>query len=138
MGQVHPVVAERFDAEGVEVYAAEIDLGALLALAREEVEIRPLPRFPAVERDLALIVNDRVTHDQVAVAIREAAGATLERLALFDVYRGAQVPEGHRSLAFSLTFRDAERTLSDDEVDTAMQAIERQTSDRYGAQVRGR
>jgi phenylalanyl-tRNA synthetase beta chain len=138
MGQVHPVVAERFDVDGVEVYAAEIDLGAMLALAHEEVEIRPLPRFPAVERDIALIVDERVTHGQIAAEIRAAAGPTLERLALFDLYRGAQVPEGHRSLAFSLTFRDPDRTLADEEVDTAMRAIERQTAERCGARVRGR
>jgi phenylalanyl-tRNA synthetase beta chain len=138
MGQVHPVVAERFDIEGVEVYAAEIDLGTLLGLAREEVEIRPLPRFPAVERDIALIVEDRVPHAAIAATIRAAAGPMLERLVLFDVYRGAQVPEGHRSLAFSLTFRDLDRTLSDDEVDTAMGAIERATAERFAARVRGR
>jgi phenylalanyl-tRNA synthetase beta chain len=138
MGQVHPVVAERFDVEGLEVYAAEIDLGGLLALAHEELEIRAVPRFPAVERDIALIISDAVTHAELAHAIRHAAGATLEQLALFDVYRGAQVPDGHRSLAFSLTFRAADRTLLDDEVDSAIQAIERETTANFGARVRGR
>jgi phenylalanyl-tRNA synthetase beta chain len=138
MGQVHPVVAERFDVEGIDVFAAEIDLSGLLALAREEVATRPLPRFPAVERDVALIVPEHITHAQVEAVIREAAGSALERLALFDVYRGSQVPEGHRSLAFSLTFRVPDRTLSDDEVDGAMSAVERRTSESLGARVRGR
>ncbi len=138
MGQVHPVVAERFDVAGSEVYAAEIDLSGLLALAREEVSTRPLPRFPAVERDVALIVPESITHEQVAAVIREAAGSALERLGLFDVYHGSQVPAGHRSLAFSLTFRAPNRTLSDEEVDGAMSAIERQASEKLGAQVRGR
>ncbi len=138
MGQVHPVVAGRFDVEGVEVYAAEIDLGALLLLAREEVTTRPLPRFPAVERDVALIVPEATTHEEVVRVIRQAAGPALERVALFDVYRGSQVPEGHRSLAFSLSFRAPDRTLSDGEVDQAMTAIERQARERLNAHVRGR
>ncbi len=138
MGQVHPVVAERFDVEGVEIYAAEIDLGALLLLAREEVTTRPLPRFPAVERDVALIVPETTTHDEVVRVIRDAAGPALEQLALFDVYRGRQVPEGHRSLAFSLAFRAPDRTLSDAEVDQAMSAIERHAAERLNARIRGR
>lgn len=138
MGQVHPVVAERFDLEGVEVFAAELDLGALLALAREEVQIQPLPRFPAVERDIAMIVADTVPYAEVATTIRQAGGALLERMALFDVYRGPQVPEQHRSLAFSLTFRAPDRTLSDEEVDTAMTSIEQEVVRRYNARIRGR
>ncbi|MCL6559267.1 MAG: phenylalanine--tRNA ligase subunit beta, partial [Firmicutes bacterium] len=100
--------------------------------------IQPLPRFPAVERDIAMIVADTVPYAEVATTIRQAGGALLERMALFDVYRGPQVPEQHRSLAFSLTFRAPDRTLSDEEVDTAMTSIEQEVVRRYNARIRGR
>jgi phenylalanyl-tRNA synthetase beta chain len=138
MGQVHPRVATRFDIDSVELYAAEIDLARLLPLAREEIGVRALARFPAVERDLALIVGDGVPHDALATAIRTAAGPLLEDVSLFDVYRGAPVPEGHRSLAFALTFRSAERTLSEDEVVSALEAVERELATLFGATVRGK
>ena len=137
MGQVHPRVAERFEI-GVELYAAELDLTRLLALAREEVSVSALPRFPAVERDLALVVGDDVSHDELTSTIRSSAGPLLEDLALFDVYRGKPVPDGHRSLAYSLTFRSPERTLADDEVATALDSIEREVAARFGARLRGR
>jgi phenylalanyl-tRNA synthetase beta chain len=138
MGQVHPRVAERFDVEGIELYAAEIDISHLLAHAREEVSVSPLPRFPAVERDLALLVVEDVTHDELTRAIRSTAGPLLESLVLFDVYRGAPIPDGHRSLAYSLTFRSPDRTLAEHEVTSALDAIEREVGARFGARVRGR
>ena len=138
MGQVHPRVARRFDAENVEVYAAEMDLAGLVSLARDEIAVRSIPRFPAVERDLALVVRDEVSHEAITIAIRSSAGPLLEELALFDVYRGAPVPEGHRSLAFSLTFRSPERTLAEEEVVSAMNAVEREVNARFGATIRGK
>lgn len=137
MGQVHPRVAERFDIQGVEAYVAEIDLGAVLALAREEIAVRPLPRYPAVQRDLAFIVEEQVTHRQLSSVIRAAAGPLLESLALFDVYRGAPVPEGQISLAYALTFRAPDRTLADEEMSSAVKAIEREIANRLGGRLRG-
>jgi phenylalanyl-tRNA synthetase beta chain len=138
MGQVHPRVTERFDVEKIEVYAAELDLGALLALARDEVAIRPLPRLPAVTRDIAFVVPDEVLHEELARTIRAAGGPLLEQVELFDVYRGAPVPEGHRSVAYSLTFRSPERTLTEDEVAAAMHGVEQAAVTQFGARVRGR
>lgn len=138
LGQVHPRVAERFEIEGVDVYAAEIDLDLLLSHAREEIAVQALPRFPGVERDLAIVVEERFDYAEVAARIRAAGGGLLTSLTLFDVYRGPQVPEGHRSLAYSLTFRSPERTLAEDEVGAAMDAIERELAGRFGARVRGR
>ncbi|MPZ14739.1 MAG: phenylalanine--tRNA ligase subunit beta [Chloroflexi bacterium] len=138
LGQVHPRVAERFEMEGMEIYAAELDLDALMSLAAEEIRVRPLLRYPAVERDLAIIVDGRVSHERVAAAVQAAAGPLLEQITLFDVYQGAPVPEGHRSLAYSLSFRSPERTLADDEVATAMAAIEHAVTAQLAAHVRGR
>jgi phenylalanyl-tRNA synthetase beta chain len=138
LGQVHPRVARRFEVEDVELYAGEIDLAKLITLAKDEIAVRAIPRFPPVERDLALIVANEVSHEAITIAIRAAAGPLLDDLALFDVYRGNPVPEGHRSLAFSLTFRSLERTLAEEEVVSAMQAVERAVTERFGASVRGR
>jgi phenylalanyl-tRNA synthetase beta chain len=138
LGQVHPRVAGRFDVEGVSLYAAELDLDRLLSLAREEITVQSLPRYPGVERDIALVLEERFPHTEVAQAIREAGGSLLERLALFDVYRGAPVPEGHRSLAYALTFRAPDRTLADQEVSSAMQAIEQAVTARFSGRIRGR
>jgi len=138
MAQVHPRVARRFDVEDVELYAAEIDLAKLVALAKDEITVGAVPRFPAVSRDLALLVPEDVSHEAITIAIRSSAGPLLEDLALFDVYRGAPVPEGHRSLAFSLTFRSPERTLAEEEVVSAIEAVEREVNQQFGATVRGK
>jgi phenylalanyl-tRNA synthetase beta chain len=138
MGQVHPRVAERFDIEGAEVYATELDLDALLVLARDEITVQVLARLPAVTRDLAFVVDEATSHESLVDAIGKAGGALLERVELFDVYRGAPVPEGHRSLAYSLTFRSPERTLTEDEVGAAMRQIETSVTTQFGAHIRGR
>ncbi|MBI4213351.1 MAG: phenylalanine--tRNA ligase subunit beta [Chloroflexi bacterium] len=138
MGQVHPRVAARFEVENTEVYAAELDFSTLVDLARDEVEVRPLPRYPAVERDLAVVVDESVPHRDVEQLIRRTAGPLLENLALFDVYRGAPVPEGRRSLAYALTFRAFDRTLADEEVAWALESIQRELAGRFNASIRGR
>ena len=84
---------------------------------------QPLPRFPAVERDLAVVVEETVAAGAVLASIKELAGELLELAQAFDQYRGSQVPDGHKSIAFTLTFRSPERTLTDAEVDGVMSEI---------------
>jgi phenylalanyl-tRNA synthetase beta chain len=84
---------------------------------------RPIPPFPTVERDLALVVADRVAAADVEAAIRAQAGPLLQGVGLFDLYRGKSVPEGHRSLAYRLRFVSADRTLTDEEVDRSVQRV---------------
>src|SRR5262249_49371334 len=105
MGQVHPTVTARFDVETERIFAAEIKLDAVLARAKDEVTIRSIARYPAVTRDLALLVDRSVTHERASATITTAGGALLEKLVLFDVYRGQGVPEGQVSLAYSMSFR---------------------------------
>jgi phenylalanyl-tRNA synthetase beta chain len=83
-------------------------------------------------------VPDHVSYADLAAAIGRAAGPLLYSFQLFDVYRGAPVPEGHRSLAVSLAFRSPDRTLSEEEIVSAMEAIEREVAAQFGARVRGR
>jgi len=116
----------------------ELDLGMLMQFAQREPAPRAvaLSRFPPVGRDLALVVAQDVPAQQVTDIIRGSAGSLLERLELFDVYRGQQVPEGHKSLAYSMVFRDAERTLTDAEADEILAKIEQALAAAVGARVR--
>ena len=98
---------------------------------------RTIPPFPAVERDLALVVPDAVLAADVEAAIRAQGGSLLQGVGLFDLYRGKGVPEGHRSLAYRLRFLSAERTLTDEEVDRALSAIVRHLKEAMGVERRG-
>jgi phenylalanyl-tRNA synthetase beta chain len=137
LGQVHPRVAERFDLEGREVYAAEIDFDDLLLFASEELTVRPLPRFPAVALDIAVVVDEDVPHRRVEREVREAGGLLLEAVRLFDVYRGAPVPAGRKSLAYALTFRAPDRTLTEAEALEVRERIVQRLREQVGATIRG-
>jgi len=137
VGQVHPLVAERFDLEGREVYVAELNFEALMAHALGQPQLEQLARLPGLDRDLALVLDRDTTHAAVESTIREAGGALLERIALFDLYQGQQVAAGKKSLAYTLRFRAPDRTLTDTEADDAMSWIVASVRSRHSAQVRG-
>ena len=136
LGRLHPRVAERFDLEGRAVVLAELDFDALCELASDALTSTSLPRFPGLQLDLALVVDEAVTHEQVLEKLRQAGGELLAEVRLFDVYRGAPIPEGQKSLAYALTFRAPDRTLTDEDVAEHVQAIELHLADRLGARVR--
>lgn len=119
IGQIHPLCAQNYGI-GTEVYMAEIDMHKLFALRNTQKLYRPLPKYPAVARDLAVVVREDVTVLELEKTIASAAGEHLEAISLFDVYRGTQVPAGRKSVAFSLAFRCFDRTLTDAEVDEAI------------------
>ena len=112
MGQVHPLVAKNYGFDS-EVYCAEINFTKAFQLRLPEPTFVPLPKYPAVSRDLALICDEEITVAQVEDVIVAAAGKLLRQVKLFDVYRGVGVPEGKKSLAFSLELRADDRTLTD-------------------------
>lgn len=134
LGELHPTVLEEFDLEGRAV-AFELDLEPVLAIDLPR-RARPLPRFPAVNRDLAVVVPDDVEAGPLLRTIKGAGGELLESATAFDEYRGSQVPEGHKSVAFALTFRSPERTLTDAEVDHQLDAIKAALTERHGAKFR--
>jgi phenylalanyl-tRNA synthetase beta chain len=101
------------------------------------VAYRQLPAFPFVERDLALVAADVVPAERLLDVIRAAGGAQLERVELFDLYRGKGIGEGKRSLAYRLRFQSAERTLTDEEVDRAVADVIRRLGDELDVHVRG-
>ena len=112
MGQIHPLTAKNFGLEG-EVYCAEINFTKQFALRLPDPTYTPLPKYPTVTRDLALICDEAVTVAQAEDVIAAAAGKLLRGIRLFDIYRGTGVPEGKKSMAFSLELRADDRTLTD-------------------------
>jgi phenylalanyl-tRNA synthetase beta chain len=134
LGELHPTVTAAAGVEG-RLVAFEIDVDVVLGAARIP-RAQPLPRFPAVERDLAVVVEEHIAAGSILASIKEAAGDLLELARAFDEYRGAQVPEGRKSIAFTLTFRSPERTLTDAEVDKVMNEIRLALEKRHGARIR--
>ncbi|MFQ5946244.1 MAG: phenylalanine--tRNA ligase subunit beta, partial [Anaerolineae bacterium] len=133
LGEVHPRVREAFSLPDVPVALAEMDLEALFQLSQQEFFFHPIPRFPGVEEDLAVIVDEAISAGEIRDAILEAGQPLLEQANLFDVYRGEQIPDGRRGLAFSLVFRAPDRTLTEEEVRAARKRIEGQLEDGLGA-----
>lgn len=121
-GEVHPDVATAYDISA-RVYVAEMDLQALFAIERPRTIYKALPRFPAVERDLALLCDVAMPVASIEKIICQAGGKLLEQVQLFDVYQGAQIESGKKSVAYSLKFRAADRTLSDEDIDPALNKI---------------
>lgn len=135
LGKLHPAVAGRYDLPAG-VYLADVDADALLARARLTPRFAPVPRFPAVRRDIAAVFPRDVPSAEVAAVIRETGGPLLQGVTLFDVYEGAPVPPSQRSLAYALTFRAADRTLAADEVEAIVAAIRDALRARLRAKIR--
>lgn len=136
VGELHPAVLENFNVPA-RVVAAEVDLELLLDLASPQRTYRELPRYPAVERDLAVLVPEDVPAAAIEEAIRETGGDLLRGVRLFDVYRGSPVPQGQRSLAFHLVFQASDRTLQDEEVTALVEKTTAALGERFGAVLRG-
>jgi len=135
-GEVALPVREAFDLPAP-VFLAELSLSVLVALPPVTPRYQALPRFPAVQRDLAIVVSHDVTAGQVEAAIRALDVALLTRVSLFDVYTGDQVGSRRRSLAWSLTYQSPYRTLTDTEVNELHARITGEITRRFGAEVRG-
>lgn len=119
MGEIHPSVLENYTI-GTRAYVACLDMETLLRSVAPEKGYRPLPKFPASTRDLALICDEELPVAELEQAITSAVGNVLEEISLFDVYRGAQVETGKKSVAYNLVLRTPDRTLTDEEADAAV------------------
>ena len=122
MGQIHPLVAANYDMDG-EVYCVEIDLSAMFELRLPDATYVPLPKYPSVTRDLAVVCDEALTVAQVENTISAAAGKLLRSVRLFDIYRGVGIPEGKKSLAFSLELRADDRTLTDTDSEAVVSKV---------------
>lgn len=135
LGEIHPRVLEAYELPQ-RVAAFELYLDILLEYAGEVARYRPLPKFPGVDRDLALVVPEDVLVRDVLRLIRKAGGELLRSVQLFDVYMGKQVKEGYQSLAFSLKFQAEDRTLTDKEIGSYMDAITTRLAKEIGVELR--
>ncbi len=134
-GQVHPLVAKNYGVSE-ELYAAELDFPAMFAHRTTELYYAPLPRYPAVMRDISLVCDDALTAGELEKCIRRAGGEYLESVEVFDVYKGANIPEGKKSISFALALRAGDQTLTDDHADEAVAAILGALAREYGAVIR--
>ena len=135
MGQIHPLVAGNYGMD-CEIYCAEIRFDKLLDLQLPEATYVPLPKYPAVTRDLAIVCREEVTVGEAEAVITQAAGKLLRNIRLFDVYRGTGVPEGKKSLAFSLELRADDRTLTDTDSETVTKNVLEALQSQLGAVLR--
>ena len=134
-GEVHPDVADRYGI-GAKAYLAELNMKVLFANMQIVSEYEAVPRFPAIRRDIAMLVRDEVLVRDIENTIRERSGKLVETVKLFDVYKGQNVPDGHKSVAYSISFRAPDRTLTDDEVQAVMKKILENLEGKVGAQLR--
>jgi phenylalanyl-tRNA synthetase beta chain len=121
-GQLLPAIARKCDLRDG-VFLAELNLDQLLARRNPARSFKPLPQHPAIRRDVALLVSDTVTHDAVLDVVRKAKPAHLENVELFDVFRGKNVPAGQKSIAYAFTYRAADKTLTDAEVNATQEKL---------------
>jgi len=136
LGEVHPKVRESFGLPAQPVLLLELDLEELLAQVEPIRYLQPISRFPPITQDMSLVVDDDLPAQQVEDLMRRAGGRLLAEVTLFDVYRGEPIPACKKSLAYSLTYRHAERTLTDKEVAKVHTKIAKQLSREIGAELR--
>ena len=136
MGEIHPDVAENYGMDGVRIYCCELMFDAIMRHADTEIVYTPLPKYPSTSRDIALLVDEDMTVGKIEEVIRKHGKKILENVKLFDVYRGKQVEEGKKSVAFTLTYRDKDKTLTDDEVAAVHNDVLNALKDKLNAVLR--
>ena len=121
-GEVHPEVLDNYEM-GRRAYLAEVNVTKLVKYAKVNKKYVEVPKFPAVERDIAIIVDEKVEVGQIEKIVMKKAKKLLESMQLFDIYRNEKLGEHKKSVAYSLIFRDKNKTLSDEEVNNMMDGI---------------
>ncbi len=122
LGEIHPETAANYEI-GVKTYAAKLNIPEMFELAETEISYKPLPKFPATTRDLSLICDDALPAGDIEKTIKKAAGKLLEKVTLFDVYKGKQIAEGKKSISYSISMRSHDGTLTDEQADSVMKKV---------------
>lgn len=135
LGEVHPDVSENYGLDE-NCYLAELNLDLLFEYAKTDKKYKALPKFPAVTRDIALLVDDEILVQEIEDTIRRAGGNLVEKVELFDIYKGAQIPEGKKSIAYAIAYRDEKKTLTDNDVNKVHDKILRSLEHKLGATLR--
>ncbi len=135
IGEIHPEVAKKFNI-GTKCYVAELSLERVFKAINTNVKFAPLPKFPALTRDIAMLVDKDVPVADIEEIIVKASGKLLDTIKLFDVYEGSQIPEGKKSVAYAVSFRASDRSLTGDEVNVVFDKILRKLEGGVSAQLR--
>ena len=119
---LHPAVQENYDI-GTRTYIAKLNIPEMMSLADAEKTYKPLPKYPATTRDLSLVCDDKTPVAMLEKAIKSAVGKTLEKVTLFDVYKGEQIEKGKKSVSYSISMRSHDGTLTDEQADAAVKRV---------------
>ena len=135
LGEVHLAVCENYGLD-VPCFVAQLDLDALYESSSMDKKYKPLPKFPAVTRDIALLVDDGMLVQEIDDTIKRAGGNLVEKVELFDIYKGKQIPEGKKSIAYAIWYRDENKTLTDKDVNKVHEKILKSLEYKLGAVLR--
>ena len=135
VGQIHPNLLNELDSDKP-VYGGEIYYSQLRKYFNDKIMFKPISKYPIVERDLAVLVDDSVTWDSIVKCIKEVGGQYLDDVSLFDIYRGEQVGKGKKSMAFNLIFVSYDKTLNLEEIDQVIQNILKELREKLNAELR--
>jgi phenylalanyl-tRNA synthetase beta chain len=135
LGEVHPDVLDNYDIPVV-VYIAELNFEEILQQSDMNIKYRSLPKYPSVARDIAIVVTEEITAGQVEEIIRNKGGKLIEEVKLFDIYRGSQIEEGYKSMAYSIVYRSDEKTLSEEDIAKVHNKIVNSLINQVGAALR--
>lgn len=135
LGEVHPDVCDKFGLD-IPAYVAELNLDLLYSHANMNKKYKPLPKYPAVTRDIAILVDDSILVQEIQDIIMKQGGPMVEAVKLFDIYKGEQIPEGKKSIAYAIVYRQENKTLTDNEVNKVHNKILKTLEFKLGAQLR--
>ncbi len=136
-GEIHPQVVENYEFSTTPILAADLDLEVLFNIIQDQYEAKPVPVYPPVIEDIAVIVDENLPAGDVEKAIWEAGGKILVRVSLFDIFKSEQIGLGKKSLAYRMTYQSHEKTLTDEEASTIRNRIVRRLEKDLGAKLRG-
>ena len=135
IGEIHPDVLENYDLKE-RTYVAEIDFDTIIDIATLEKKYKPLPKYPAILRDIAIVLDQDILVKDIEKNIWSKGQGLIEKVELFDIYIGDQIPDGKKSVAFSITYRSFERTLKDEEVSKVHDEIIKTLETTFNAKLR--
>ena len=135
VGEIHPQIASNYEIE-TKVYFGVLYIDKLVELANFDISYKSLPKFPTMQRDIAMLVKDEINVKEIEKIIKAKGGKLLESVKLFDVYKGEQIEKGYKSVAYSILFRSNEKTLTDEEVNSPMKKILKELEEKLQAQLR--
>jgi phenylalanyl-tRNA synthetase beta chain len=135
LGELHPDVLDNYDVP-VRVYAAELNFDEIMNQSNPEIKYSPLPKYPSVSRDIAVVVDEEISAGQIEEIIKNKGGKTVEDVKLFDIYRGSQIEKGYKSMAYAITYRSEEKTLTEEDVSKVHNKILNSLASQVGAILR--